>query len=396
MYFSRIYDEALAQAGYFVAGQKTGKGDMMKGLRVTAPAVVISLLLLLTNALAAEYEVWALDQGTNTIYIITPELEVSEVIALPQDIDMPHMIDFTSDYAYAFIANPASANTAVMRTSDREVISVLPTGAGSHFAGVVPGDERVIVDVIAEARLVEIELDLANEAFSIGRELVVAEDPLFASRAEEFPGSSPVCHDYTLDGRYGYVTLGPGIADGGLVILDTESFSFERVFPPSEVRTNCGTIVSPDGRHMFLSGGSVDEGVWYVFDTGTHELIHEDGSRGTDAHGVWFTADGSELWMVNRHSSNAIIIDAETLAVTDEIEFTGRSPDILTISPDNRYAFITLRGPEQRTGPHAIAGDTPGVAVFDVESRELVTIIEPDHGNPVSDFHGIGLRRLDP
>jgi DNA-binding beta-propeller fold protein YncE len=350
------------------------------------------------GALAAEhgYEVWALDQGTNKIYIITPDLQVSEVIALPDEIDMPHMIDFTSDYAYAFIANPASANTAVIRTADRQMVAILPTGAGSHFAGVVPGDERVIVDVIDEAKLVEISLDLDNERFAISRELVVAEDPLFASRAGEFPGSKPICHDYTLDGRYAYITLGPALANAGLVILDTESFSFVHVFPPSEVRTNCGTIVSPDGRHMFLNGGSVEEGIWYVFDTETHALVHEDTSRGTDAHGVWFTPDGRELWMVNRHSSNAIIIDPQTFEVIDEIAFTGKSPDILTASPDGRYMFITLRGPEQRSGPHAIAGDTPGVAVFDIAARELVTILEPDQGNPKSDFHGIGLRVIGP
>lgn len=358
--------------------------------------LLLALLLGLTHAFGAAYEVWALDQGTNTIYIITPELEVSEVIELPEEVDMPHMIDFTSDYAYAFIANPASANTAVIRTADREVVAVLPTGAGSHFAGVVPGDERVIVDVIAEAKLVEISLDLENEVFEISRELVVAEDLLFAARADEFPGSSPICHDYTLDGRYAYITLGPGIDDSGLVILDTEAFSFARVFPPSEVRTNCGTIISPDGEHMFLNGGSLEEGHWYVFDTSLHDYVYHSDSRGTDAHGVWFTPDGSELWMVNRHSSNAIIIDPDSFAITEEIDFVGKSPDILTISPDNRYAFITLRGPEQRSGPHAIAGDTPGVSVIDVATREIVTLIEPDEGNPRSDFHGIGLRLLEP
>ena len=147
---------------------------------------------------------------------------------------------------------------------------------------------------------------------------------------------------------------------------------------------------------MFLNGGSVDEGVWYVFDTATHQPIHQDGSRGTDAHGVWITPDGAELWMVNRHSSNGIVIDPVTFEVIDEIAFTGKSPDILTMSPDGRYAFITLRGPEQRSGPHAIAGDTPGVAVLDIATRESVTILEPDRAHPMSDFHGIGLRPLDP
>ena len=368
----------------------------MKASCTALIAIVTAIGLSLGLAAAPDYELWALDQGTNTIYVITPELEVSEVIELPEEIDMPHMIAFDSGFRYAFIANPASGNTAVIRASDREVVAVLPTGPGSHFAGVVPGDAQVIVDVIADAKLVEIRLDLDNEVFALGRELVVAEDPLFMSRADEFPGSRPICHDHTPDGRYAYVTLGPALADSGLVILDTESFRLSHVFPPSEVRTNCGAVAAPDGRHMFLNGGSVDQGLWYVFDTATHEKIHEDDSRGTDAHGVWLTPDGSELWMVNRHSSNGIVIDPATFEVVAEIEFTGTSPDIITMSPDGRHAFITLRGPEPRSGPHAIAGATPGVAVLEVASRQLVSIIEPDRGNPASDFHGIGLRPLHP
>jgi hypothetical protein len=34
------------------------------------------------------------------------------------------------------------------------------------------------------------------------------------------------------------------------------------------------------------------------------------------------------------------------------------------------------------------------VAVIHVSTREVLQVIEPDHGNPASDFHGIGLRPL--
>ncbi len=364
--------------------------------RTIAIALAAALAFAGGYAAAQAYEVWALDQGTNTIYIINPDLEVGEVIVLPEGIDMPHMIAFDSSYRYAFIASPASGNTTVMRAADREVVAILPTGAGSHFAAVTPGDTQVIVDVIAEAKLVEIDVDFDAERFTMGRELILAEDPLIIERADAFPGTNPICHDTTVDGRFAYVTLGPALAEGGLVILDTESFSLARVFPQSEVRTNCGTIRSPDGRYMFLTGGSIDEGVWYVFDTTTNEPVYEGDPRGTDTHGVMLSADGAELWMVNRHSSDGIIVDPESFEIVDDIAFTGPSPDILAIGPDNRYAFITLRGPDPRSGPHAIAGDTPGVAVIDVATRELVTILEPDRGNSSSDFHGIAVRPLGP
>ncbi len=359
----------------------------------------------------SRYEVWALDQSTNKIHIIEPvydlnavSFEITGVIAFDERVVRPHMIDFTSDFRYAFTANTVSGNVAVIRTSDRQIIEVLETGPGSHMAAVAPGDERVHVDVIADGTVVEIDLDLEHERFTIGRTLQINTDPAVVELGDRFARTEageiltrPICHDYTSDGRYAYITLGPGLDHGGLVVLDTEHFEIVRAYPPDEVFVNCGTILSPDGTRMYVNGGSLDAGHWYVFDTSTHELTHADprNSFGLDAHGVALTPDGAELWMVNRATSNAIVIDTETDAVIEVIPFVGESPDILTISPDGRFAFVTLRGPEPLSGPHAIRGSSPGVSVIDVATRRLVEIVLPEPDLARSDFHGIGLRPLD-
>jgi hypothetical protein len=64
------------------------------------------------------------------------------------------------------------------------------------------------------------------------------------------------------------------------------------------------------------------------------------------------------------------------------------------LSPDGKHAFITLRGPKPRSGPHQIAGTRPGISVMDVKARKVVTILEPAKGDEKSDFHGIGMRPL--
>lgn len=364
-----------------------------------------------TSTAQARYEVWAMDQSTNVIHIIEPvyaggsvTFAVTDRIEFDDRVVRPHMIDFTSDHRYAFVANTVSGNVAVIRTADREVIDVIRTGPGTHMAAVAPGDRVVHVDVIADGTVVEINLDLANERFTVGRTLEINRDPAVLALADRFsqgddgrPITRPICHDYTADGRYAYITLGPGLGDGGLLILDTERFTVARAFPPDEVAVNCGTILSPDGSKMYVNGGSLEVGHWYVFDTTTHELTQSDprNSFGYDAHGVALTPDGSELWMVNRASSNAIIVDPSTDAVIDYVPFVGESPDILAISPEGRFAFITLRGPEPLSGPHAIRGSSPGVAVVDVASRKLTTVLLPEPDLAVSDFHGIGIRPLD-
>ena len=348
-----------------------------------------------------DYEIWAFDQGTHKLHIYSSDLKSVERVDLgAHGIRTPHMVDFTSDHAYAFVASTGSGDVAVIRTEDREVIDILDTGPRSHMAGVAPDDSRVLVDVIGspddyrDGAIVEITVDLDNEEFEIGRTLTVADDPLFQEYEDRFADAAPICHEYAGDGQHAYITLGPGLDDGGLVVLDVDSFSLEAAFPPDTLTVNCGTMPINDGQHMVVNGGGPETGVWYVLDTETIEVVHEDDSRGYDAHGVWATPDGDELWMVNRVSDDGIVIDTETFEIIDELDFVGETPDILSISPDGRFAYISLRGPEPVSAPHVAVGSTPGFSVMDVETRELISVVQPDSASPESDFHAIGLRLL--
>jgi YVTN family beta-propeller protein len=351
------------------------------------------------EAPAPNYEVWAMDQGTHKLYVYGRELGEPEVVDLaPHGIRVPHMLHFTSDQTYGFVAAVGSGQTAVIRGDDRTVVGVIETGPRTHMATVAPDDRSVLVAVIGsperrwDGELVELTVDPAGERWEPGRRLVIAEDPLFRARRNEFRDSGPVCSYFTADGRYAYVTLGPMVDDGGVVVLDTETFSLVAVHPPGEVPANCGTLLTPDGSRMLVNAGHHDVGEWFAFDTDTHELIHRESSRGIDAHGVWATPDGGEIWMVNRVSDNAIVIDPATLEIVAEIESVGITPDIIAMSPDSRYAFMSLRGPEPVTMPHVAEGETPGFSVVEIPSRRLVRVVEPDPGNRASDFHGIAVR----
>lgn len=371
------------------------------------PLALLTILLVgcaeveVAEAPAPDYEIWAMDQGTHRIYIYDRDLELTDTMELePHGIRVPHMIHFTSDQAYAFIAAVGSGHTVVIRARDREVVGIVETGPRTHMATVAPDDRIALVSVIGSAgerwdgELVELELDREAEGWEIGRRLTIAEDLLFSDRRDEFRDSGPVCSFFTEDGRYAYVTLGPALQDGGVVVLDRETFSLVAVHPPGEVPANCGTMLTPDGRHMIVNAGSGEVGRWFAFDTDTHEPVHEAESRGIDAHGVWARPDGREIWMVNRVSDDAIVIDAETLEIVAEVDDVGITPDIIAMSPDSRYAFITLRGPNPVTMPHVAEGETPGFSVVDLATRDLVRIVEPDEGNPASDFHGIAVRVL--
>jgi YVTN family beta-propeller protein len=380
----------------------------------------------------ADHEIWALDQGAdvNRIHIYDSSHEEVDVIDFEQSpgrtepdadnprgrsiVDTPHMIDFTSDFAYAFVASTRSGNVTVIRTDDREILDVIPTGATAHFAGVTPDDSAVWVANIGAKTFTEISIDREAERFELtGRELDVTTDPLYPAAYANLERSlqpGPVCHQYTADSRYAYVTLGP-TAVGGLVVIDLQHDSGQPVidtaFDPEVVRANCGVGLSADGETMYANFGSPapaedggDQGEWYAFDTSDHSLITTQSSRGADAHGLRVTPDGSELWMLNRQSSDAIVVDTATNDVIAELDDIGESPDILDFSPDGSLAYLSLRGPNPRSGGtavHPIAGDTPGFAVVDTATRELVEIIQPAEGRAdfaSSDVHGLAVRHL--
>ncbi|WP_418285098.1 cell surface protein [Halorubrum sp. DTA46] len=369
---------------------------------------------------ASTYEIWGADQGTNTIYIHRPTddggfEQVDEIDTGAENGEVPHMVDYTSDYEYAAVACTAGARVLVYRTEDRELVGNIETGSGSHFAGFSPDDEYIHVDVIGEEKIVRVDADLENETFEQVAEIDVRENETILDAGIE--SGAPICHQYARDGR-SFHTMGPSYYDGALVVVDHDDFSVDRAYSHDEVPTNCGTTPHPTEEKFYLTAGLPSDpdadpeedpfaaegvGDFYVYDTADDEVTTVDSTGGVDAHGFWFTPDGEELWVLNRETNDGLILDPETDEVIEEIDAFGPeqsddpaesdAPDIMWASPDGEYMFVTLRGPNPLSGdPHAATGINPGYAVFDIETRERVDVVQPDGDNPDSDFHGVGVR----
>ncbi len=377
-----------------------------------------------------DYEIWALDQGTDNIYVYSPSDHAEAEYDLIEEVDLheyddvepnedgnvtPHMIAYSSDYAYAAVACTNGAQTLIFRTEDYELVAALNTGPGSHFAGFTPDDDAIIVDVIGDSTILRVEADLDDESFDIDDEIVVNEDIEGLTDQE----GAPICHSYDHDGR-SYHTLGPGYPNAGLVVVDHDDFSVERAYPGEKLSTNCGTVPHPTDDKFYLTAGMPtptdddgepiedEEGVgaYYVLDTAEDEIL-VDGvdTGGIDAHGFWFTPDGEELWVLNRETNDGVIVDPETDDVIEEIDAYGPddgdepgerdAPDIMWAEPNGEFLFVTLRGPNPLSGdPHAATGVTPGFSIIDIANRDIVDVVEPDADNDASDFHGIGVRPI--
>jgi DNA-binding beta-propeller fold protein YncE len=347
----------------------------------------------------ANWEVWALDQGEglNRIHVFdqnleeTARIDFGELDAPHNTVQTPHMIDFDATNQFAVVASTASGTVSIIRTADYEVLDTIETGATAHMASFTPDNSAIWVANIGAQTLTRIDVDIDNERFEVAGEIPITSalhdegwdgwQEALGDDLADWPG--PVCHEYTADSQYAYVTMGP--AAGGLVVVDIQAGVIETAFDPREIRANCGLALDNASGHMFAnwSGpiGAADDpsdaepGEWYVFDTASHELVSaraaDDGTDtlGQDPHGVRISPDGTEYWQVNRISNDGIVIDAESLEIIDDFVLAD-TPDILDFSPDGQYAFVTLRGPNPASMPHVAVGHTPGIEVFDVATPE--------------------------
>jgi DNA-binding beta-propeller fold protein YncE len=384
---------------------------------VALAAIAAVALTLWPRDTAVAHEVWSLDQGTDRIHVYNDahdqvaviDLSPAALRAILPTFDptagrtVPHMIDFDSEHRYAFVAATAGAATIVIDAQERAVVAVLETGAGTHMAAVTPDDRAVWVAVIGERRLVEIPLDLdaAAPTFAIGR--VIEVEALLADSGFTFPSFAPVCHDYDREGR-AWVTLGPGMTQGGLFVFDPVDATLVQAYDPDVVRANCGIGFTADGERAIANwsgifGAEIEdgEGEWYVFDTSSLALLSSASSAGVDAHGVRLSADGREFWQVNRGTGDGLRIDARTFEVVGVLD-AGDTPDILDVSPDGRFVYVTQRGPNPLSGdPHVARGTRPGLLVIDGATGEHLRRLDPPtvtdaEGNVLNDVHGVGVR----
>ena len=357
------------------------------------------------NAQSA-FELWVLDQGSNALLIydgakLSAQARAERIDLTPHGGAKPHMVLFSPQHDYAFIANVASGHVYVMRASDRKVVYHEDLGQQAHAAVPSPDGKRALVANQNDKKVTEILTDYSKGAFKTGRVLDLDQAPALADAAE-FPDRAPICLMFTADGSKAYVTLrGGGIAvvafpaEGAAPL--TVAKAFGKVRDGIEA-AGCGTLRSADGKRMYANSGSSTGGKFYVFDTTKDALVGSTNltETGRDAHGAVLA--GQHVWVANRGDDNVAVLSGEG-KVVGKIPDVGDAPDLLDVSPSGDRVFGTLRGPKPATGTHDIAGKTPGVTVLAVQDggksakREFIIPIGDQSAESPSDPHGIAVRK---
>jgi hypothetical protein len=353
--------------------------------------------------------VWAADQNGNRIYVLGPDGETLSDIDLAAQVgaDRPHTHHLAPDTRLLFFANTVSNQASVHLASDGSVAAVVEAvGKSPHAVQPHPHDpRRAYVSNIAprgqttdgrpDAGESITELERGTDSgWEVARRLDLAGEPALADE-ERFPSRRPVLVGFTADGNEMLVSL----FDGGVASVDLKTWRVVRAWGNDRVRRHATLVLpSPDGRELYVTGGSDRESWLYVFDvTGTPRLVaaHDLSPWGRDAHGAAVDRVRGELWVVHRASGTLTVHRLEEIRTVGtpvaSLDLGGETPDLFEISHDGRRGYVTLRGPEPApTIPFPLKGRTPGIAVIDVPARAVLAI--RPLGNPErSDFHGIAI-----
>ena len=365
------------------------------------------------------YEVWAVDQsgtasdGTGGLVYIWDGKDIflkGAKSASPEIIDLaeaakdancpapkkPHMIlsNFTTPKAsHLILANVGSGDTFFINIDTRAIVGCVNTvggvnGAGgttnSHASVGSPDNSMAIVANIGakdeSGFLHKIQTNYSSDDYKLVETLALDQFSNELGTAV----ARPICHEFTSDSKFAYITL----AGGGLLVADvgsadgTTPMSVVKVYDKATVPgIGCGVSRLPFNKILTNgeSGAKGGDDFLYTFDASKAvEGVFPNPAQielpGEDTHGAVTCIDqkGDIFGITSMRVSNDVnFVDIQTnQVVATQSMASSFSPDP---KPDVAHLvgnkmFIALRGakPLSAIGSLASADRTPGVAVLTI------------------------------
>lgn len=387
---------------------------------------------------AQRFEVWALDQadtlegkGGGLLYIWkSADIARSPAAAKPTVIDLaaaaaaagcpiakrPHMLlgNHAGPASHAIISNVASGDIQFVDIASRKIVGCVAGAGNAHAAVGSPDDSMVMVADLGGQKLHKIETDYRRNRFKLVETLSLATEQL--KTAVGTPEVKPVCHNFTADSRFAYVTL----AGGGVLVVEAGTgdggipMKVLHAYPKTTAPgIGCGAFRLPEER-MVTNGESGPKGgddFLFVFDTreaaaGKFPDPVKIELPGEDTHGAALCVDAKgreHMLSVMRVSNQVNVVDLKAGKVVSTVSIARPfSPDP---KPDvgelmgNRL-FVALRGANPLTAINDLKNParTPGVAVLTV-SKSCRSIswkagdLMPMKNDPDADPHGLNVFR---
>jgi len=392
----------------------------------------------LVGTSASAYEVWVLDQSDTAkesggyLYIFEGEAlaanpgaakakvtidfgtDVNTLCqqATSKPVRRPHMIFFTKDQSHVIISF-LSGQVLFMDAATRKPEACLSLGKNVHAAWPTPDQKMAVAANIAEKKFFRIWTDYTGHKFTFDPQKDVIN--LGTLEGGERPDTSPICPITDAESRYAFITL----RGGGLMVVDVTQTPMKVVATLNNVEVHpagCGGIQV--GNTIYINSG----GGWpiaplsydvYALDISnlpksvSARLISSRDESFSDSHGM--AGVGRYVWSGDRAGNNIEIIDSLTNFSVGAVNMAGPvsedpAPDLMDVSPDATYVFVSLRGPSPLTGNDKTVnnakGSTPGVGVIKVidggrrgEFTGVARLSNMKDGKETADIHGVAVKK---
>ena len=94
----------------------------------------------------------------------------------------------------------------------------------------------------------------------------------------------------------------------------------------------------------------------------------------SEARAIAVTSDGQKIIVSDSFHNTVAIIDNQTRKVTSVLDAMGTNPLSVTVTPDNKRAYVANFGRDSENDSTDVPGNT--VSVFDLDNEQFVTTIE--------------------
>ncbi len=295
------------------------------------------------------------------------------------------------------VTNKAIATATILDVASGRTLATLPTGAGPHEialsasgniavitdygAGRTPGHTLTVIDVpgLRVARTVELGRYARPHgiAFLAGDTLVAvtSEASRMVVLVNVATGVVVKAIDTTQDGSHMLAVTGDGariytgnITDNTVSALDVATGRTVRLFhvPAQPEAIN----VTADGREVWV--GSNATGLVSVVDTGTGE-VRTAGENFGWPYRILFSPDERTVLVPDLRRNELRFFDRADLRELGNVPFGGAGPQGISVSPDGRFAFLSLSTlgkvaildlPARRVAGELATGETPDGVVY--------------------------------
>ena len=415
-------------------------------------------------ATAHAHEVWLVDQSNSSgktfggaIHVYDgEELRRSAQTAKSERIDLgskaselcrlntganpvrPHMLTFNATQTHAILSFVASGHVLLIDAKTRRPVDCVRTelGAGNfrqaHAVWPSPDDKYVLVANQNGKKFERIATDYRSgrlhqePAATLDLANCTTPNHLPCQEPTLRPDTAPICPFIPSSGFPAYVSL----RGGGMFAVDYKATPMRIIAEYDAMtipRDGCG-FVEVNG-WVFGNGGggnAANLDGWYHYrvpvagpltytaanppNYPAPQVIAHDSRSSRDAHGTTRTGHGQYkyVWFFDRLANVVEVFRADTGTYVQTVNIADPSisadptPDLIAESPDRRFVYASLRGPNPLSGdPHASLGSTPGLLVIEVLEdgrglavRGLAPISNRDAGGiERADGHGVQWRR---